>query len=153
MFRKFKRGLSFLAIGLATIILERIVGFLEPILINAVTEIWNVSLLWIVELIALGLMGIGVFTILQEKYGWFKKKNVSKNVKQNSSFETNMRTARKLSKVFNPQPIIHNKTFYCGCQAKDTIMVKLCDNHRQQYTVMNYEPPEGHYISEDHSLL
>lgn len=70
-----------------------------------------------------------------------------------SQLENNLKNIRKFVRIINPQPILHNKEFSCGCWAKDTIMVKLCKLHKRQHLGMNYHPPEGYYISEDHSLI
>ncbi len=71
---------------------------------------------------------------------------------KSSSVETNMRSIRKLVKIFNPQPLVYNETLFCGCKAKDKIIVNLCQSDRQRYIGMMYAPPEGYYISEDVAL-
>ncbi len=76
-----------------------------------------------------------------------------KHEQKEPSFESNMKALRGLARIFNPQPIRHNKEFGCGCWAKDTDMVKLCKMHKQQYLFgINYKPQDGYYVSEDHSL-
>lgn len=82
MIARFKKGLSFIAVGLVTLVLDRIFGWLEPLLIDSVTEIWSVNPLLIIEIIALSIMSIGVVLIFLEKYGWFKKQAVSDDIKQ-----------------------------------------------------------------------
>ncbi len=94
----FKKGLSFLLVGIATIILERIFGFVEPLIINSVTEIWKVNPLLIVEGIAVIIMAIGGILILQEKYGWFKK-NTSDNTKQYDTKKLNETVFKKLMRI------------------------------------------------------
>lgn len=71
------------------------------------------------------------------------------NSKPEPSVRENMRSIRKMLSVFDSRPLVYNKRLFCGCLAKDKLIVKLCQSDRQRYIVMMYDPPEGYYISED----
>ena len=94
----FKKGLSFISVGLAALILDRIFGFLEPLMINSITKIWSVNPLLIVEIIAVSIMGFGGILILEEKYGWFKK-STKDNTKQYDVKKLSETVFKKLMRI------------------------------------------------------
>ncbi len=121
------------------------------------------------ELIIIAILGIIItaviteitkksLTILYYKLKKLKRRNpndykitlIGKNTKP--SLESSMRSVKKLSRMLNPPALIYNEKLFCGCLAKDKLIVKLCQQDKTRYIGMNYTPPAGYYISDDDIL-
>lgn len=91
--------------------------------------------------------------------GLIKKKKPDPQKSFNDKFENsipdkptvreNMKSIMRMLRVFDLRSPIYNERLFCGCLAKDKLIVQLCKSDRQLYIVMNYTSPEGYYISED----
>lgn len=77
-----------------------------------------------------------------DKFG-NSKPDVSPSVREN------MRSIRRMLSVFDLRSPIYNERLFCGCKAKDKIIVELCQSDRRNYIGGMYVPPEGYYISDD----
>jgi hypothetical protein len=76
----FTKGLFWVFTGIAFLVLADIYGVVKPLAINSLTSLWITEPLLIVEIIALAIMATGGIMILNERYGWIKKKDSNENL-------------------------------------------------------------------------
>lgn len=104
------KGVEFLAGSVGGYIIYKVLDYVEPQVVQAFLTLNGVSLLMIADLMFLGVAVYGVFLILKERYGWFRKTELLPEAKYNPNLQSYWEHITKLRKTIEDDINIFNET-------------------------------------------